>query len=205
MLQYILLGGGLAFAAAIQPGPLQVFLLSRVAAAGWKRTLPACLSPLLSDGPIALLALLVLGKLSATVQQILRASGGALLLYFAWSALRQWRTPAATSSQGSAPRTLLEAAVVNLLNPNPYLGWALVLGPSVLVAWGDRPASAVALLVAFYGTIVAMLAAFILLVGTSRFLGARVQRGLVAVSALVLAGLGIYLLLTAGEKLLPVN
>jgi hypothetical protein len=75
----------------------------------------------------------------------------------------------------------------------------------VLVAWGDRPASAVALLVAFYGTIVAMLAAFILLVGTSRFLGARVQRGLVAVSALVLAGLGIYLLLTAGEKLLPVN
>ena len=38
MLQYVVLGAGFAFAAVIQPGPLQAFLLSRVAAAGWRRT-----------------------------------------------------------------------------------------------------------------------------------------------------------------------
>jgi hypothetical protein len=50
------------------------------------------------------------------------------------------------------------------------------------------------LLAAFYGTMVVTLAGFVALTGTTRFLGARVQRGLVAVSVAVLAGLGVYLL-----------
>ena len=196
MLRYLLLGGGFAFGAAIQPGPLQAFLVSRVAATGWSRTLPACLSPLLSDGPIALLTLLVLVQLPQAFQRVLRGGGGFLLLYLAWVAYRQWRKPAEPGSRGSAPRTLLEAALVNLLNPNPYLGWALVLGPSVLAAWHEHRAYAVALVVAFYGTMVATLAGFILLVGTARFLGARGQHALVGVPAVVLAGLGVYLLVS---------
>lgn len=196
MIQHLLLGFGFAFAASIQPGPLQAFLLSRVAAIGWRRTLPACLSPLLSDGPIAVVVLLALGQVSATVQQLLKAAGGFLLLYFAWAAFRQWREPIERRSQDSAPRTLFQAALVNILNPNPYLGWALVLGPSVLTAWGQHPANAVALIVAFYGTMVTMLALFIVLVGTARLLGPGGQRGLLAVSALILAWLGASLLIT---------
>lgn len=196
MLEYLLIGGGFAFAAAVQPGPLQAFLISRVAATGWKRTLPACLAPLISDVPIALLVLLALGRLSVTAQHLLRASGGGLLLYFAYVAMRQWRNPSALDGHRSAPRTLFAAVLVNLLNPNPYLGWALVLGPSALAAWREHPAHAVALVCAFYGTMVAMLALFILLVGTVRFLSPRAQRGLIAVSALALAGLGLFLLVT---------
>jgi threonine/homoserine/homoserine lactone efflux protein len=97
----------------------------------------------------------------------------------------------------SAPRTMLQAALVNLLNPNPYLGWALVLGPSILTAWQETPAHGIALLAAFYVTMVATLAGFIFLVGTTRFLGARVQRAIAGVSALVLAGLGVYLLISS--------
>ena len=44
MFELMLIGGGFAFAAAVQPGPLQAFLLARVAADGWKRTLPAALA-----------------------------------------------------------------------------------------------------------------------------------------------------------------
>jgi threonine/homoserine/homoserine lactone efflux protein len=194
MLKYLLFGGGLAFAAAIQPGPLQAFLLARVAATGWKRTLPACLAPVLSDGPIAVLALLVLGQLPDAYQHLLRGAGGVFLIYLAWITVVRWRAPAGTGPSGSAPRTLIEATFVNLLNPNPYLGWAFVLGPSVRVAWREQGAYAVALLAAFYGTMVVTLAGFVALTGTTRFLGARVQRGLVAVSVAVLAGLGVYLL-----------
>ena len=96
MLKYLVLGSGLAFAAAIQPGPLQAFLLTRTAASGWRRTLPACLSPLISDGPIALVALLVLGRLPPIFQSVVRAAGGAYLVYLAWTALLQWRTGAGT-------------------------------------------------------------------------------------------------------------
>ena len=194
MLKNLFFGGSLAFAAAIQPGPLQAFLISRAAATGWRRTLPACLSPLLSDVPIALLALLVLGRLPATIHHLLRASGGFLLLYLAWIAVGQWRHPEASASLTSAPRTLLEAALVNLLNPNPYLAWMLVLGPSVLAAWHERPRNAIALVTGFYGTMVTVLGLLVFLLGMSRFLGSRTQRVLLGASALALAGLGIYLL-----------
>ena len=199
LLENLLVGGGFAFAAAVQPGPLQAYLISRVAATGWRRTLPACLAPVLSDVPIALLALLVLGQLSANAQHVLRASGGILLLYLAWMTFRQWRNPATPDAHRSAPRTLLQAVLVNVLNPNPYLGWALVLGPSVIAAWHEHPANAVALVGAFYGTMVAMLALFILLVGTARFLGSRAQHALVGASAMALAGLGVFLLVTAAR------
>jgi threonine/homoserine/homoserine lactone efflux protein len=196
MLEYLLVGSGFAFAAAVQPGPLQAFLVARVAATGWKRTLPACLAPPIGDVPIAVLVLLVLGRLSAGIQHLLRASGGILLLYFAYVALRQWRHPAEPDTRRSAPRTLLDAVLVNVLNPNPYLGWAFVLGPAALAAWRERPSHAVALVGAFYGTMIAMLALFIFLIGTVRFLGSRGQRALLAVSALALAGLGLYMLVT---------
>lgn len=127
----------------------------------------------------------------------LSAAGGLLLIYLAWVAFLQWRNATSSTPGQSAPRTLLEAALVNLLNPNPYLGWALVLGPSFVTAWSERPLYGVALIVAFYGTMVVTLAAFILLVGTARFLGPGRQRALMAVSAALLAGLGTYLLASA--------
>ncbi len=187
MFEYLLIGCGFAFASAVQPGPLQAFLVSRVAATGWKSTLPACLAPLISDVPIALLVLLVLGQLSANSQNVLRASGGGLLLYFAYVAMRQWRQPGTRDIHRTAPRTLFDAVLINLLNPNPYLGWSLVLGPSAIAAWREHPRNAVAVVCSFYCTMVTMLALFIFLVGTVRFLGSRGQRVLAAVSAFALA------------------
>jgi threonine/homoserine/homoserine lactone efflux protein len=203
MLEYVTLGIGLAFSAAVQPGPLQAFLLSRVAATGWKRTLPAALSPLLSDIPIALLVLLLLGRLPAGAQLALRCAGGCFLIYLAWSTLRHLnRVPdPSAETPHSAPGTLLQAALVNVLNPNPYLGWALVLGPAVGAAWHERPAWAVALVVAFYGTMVLTLAAFIFLFGTARFLSPRAQRGLIWASGLCLAALGVYQLAVSIPRL----
>ena len=194
MLKYVAIGGSLAFAAVVQPGPFQAYLLSRVTAIGWRRTLPAALAPLLSDGPIAALALLVLGRLSPGMQSALRLAGGALLLYLAWSAFLHWRRhcPQPSEQVERVPRTLLEAALVNLLNPNPYLSWALVLGPIVVAAWQEEPSSGVAVVIAFYATMVTMLAALIVLFGSARFLGERSQRVLLFISIWILAGLGVY-------------
>ena len=194
MLKYIAIGGSLAFAAAVQPGPYQAYLLSRVTSIGWRRTLPAALAPLLSDGPIALLALLVLGRLSLGVQSGLRLAGGALLLYLAWGAYRQWRRGVSrpAESTGKVPKTLIEAALVNLLNPNPYLGWTLILGPVVVEAWKEAPALGVAVVAAFYATMVTTVALLIVLFGSARLLGAGFQRILMFVSVWILAGLGVY-------------
>jgi threonine/homoserine/homoserine lactone efflux protein len=199
MLEYIVLGGGMAFAAGVQPGPLQAFLFSQVAEKGWKRTLPASFAPILSDGPIALLVLLVLKSLPHEMARVLHAAGGILLLYLAWKSFRSWRRQRQDlpSKTVSPPRTLFQAALVNILNPNPYLGWSLVLGPSAIEAWGKGPANAVALIVAFYGTMVATLAATIVIFGASGSFGPRGRRLMLFASAITLAVLGAYQIVAA--------
>ena len=107
-------------------------------------------------------------------------------------AFRTWRQYrlAADAGAATARRSLLSAAVVNLLNPNPYLGWSLVMGPLLLRGWRETPANGVALLAAFYGTMVATSTGIIVLFAGARSLGPRVARGLVGVSAAALACFG---------------
>lgn len=161
--------------------------------------LPACFAPLLSDGPIALVSVLLLSRITSSFQVALRAAGGALLLSFAAAALREWREPDA--SGGSAPRTLVQAVLVDLLNPNPYLAWGLVLGPAVAAAWREAWIRAVAFVGAFYGTMCAAMAGFVLVAGTSDQLGPRARRALLLVAAALLAGLGLRLLASSVARL----
>lgn len=192
MFETILLGSGFAFAAAIQPGPLQAFLLASVARQGWKRTLPAALAPIISDGPIILLAILVLNHLPDGWTRLLRGAGGLFLLYLAWSSFRQAHKSEETTEDVQPPRTLLQAVGVNLLNPAPYLAWSLILGPALIEGWAQSPAIGIALLVSFYGTLTLATAGVIFLFGATRFLSTENRRRLVIVSAAVLGVLGIY-------------
>ena len=194
MLEYVLIGSGFAFAAAWQPGPLQAFLLSRITSIGWRRTLPSSLAPVISDGPIAALILLVLNRLPDGMETYLQAVGGVALLFFAGAAFREWRRNRGgeNEGEGSAPRTLLQAVIVNTLNPGPWLGWSLIMGPLALEAWEKSAGHAVALVATFYITMVACLILFILLLGTTSFLSPRGRHALHLISAFALAGLGLY-------------
>ncbi|MCK7498354.1 MAG: hypothetical protein MZW92_52775 [Comamonadaceae bacterium] len=51
---------------------------------------------------------------------------------------------------------------MNLLNPNPYISWSLILGPLLLQAWKAAPANGIALLAAFYVTMVVSTAVILL-------------------------------------------
>jgi threonine/homoserine/homoserine lactone efflux protein len=197
MLPYLILGITYAFAAAVQPGPLQTYLISQTLTHGWRRTLPAALSPLVSDGPVILLVLLVLTRVPAWMAQVLRLAGGVFVLYLAWGAAKAWRAYDA-QHMAPAPSSLLRAALVNVLNPNPYISWSLVLGPLLLKGWRETPSHGVALLAGFYGTMVLALAATIALFAAARNLGPRVTRLLIGLSSVALACFGCDLLGGAG-------
>lgn len=193
MLESIFLGCGFAFAAAVQPGPLQAFLFSSVIQKGWKRTLPASFAPLLSDGPIAVLMILLLTHVPALMRAVLQAAGGMVLLYFGYAGYKQWKRRATTENDsGKSPQTLFQAFTVNILNPNVYIGWSLVMGPAVISAWHRNFANAVVLVLAFYCTMVAALGVTIVLFGTSKFLSNNHKRMLMLISAILLAAIGMY-------------
>jgi threonine/homoserine/homoserine lactone efflux protein len=194
MLSYILQGLGYGFTAAVLPGPFQAYVLSQALSRGWKHTLPMALVPLLSDTPIIALVLLVLSQVPDWLQRFLYVASGLFILYLAWGAFRAWRTfdPAAALEAQPARQNLLKAALMNLLNPNPYLFWSLVTGPILLEGWRKNPANGVGLLLGFYVTMVVSLAALILLFGSAKQLGPRVNRILLGVSVVALAGFGLY-------------
>lgn len=204
MYAYVLLGAGYAFAAAVQPGPLQTYLVSSTITHGLRRTLPAVVAPLLSDAPIIGLVLLVLTQVPPAAASALRLAGGVFLLYLAAGAAASFRTYEAPRADRSsqAARTLVKAAVVNLLNPNPYLSWSLVLGPLLVQAWRAAPANGVALLASFYLTMIATTAALMAVFAGARALGPRVGRTMVGLSALGLAALGLSQLWAGAAALL---
>jgi threonine/homoserine/homoserine lactone efflux protein len=196
MLSYVIFGMAYAFAAAVQPGPLQTYLISQSLSHGWRRTLPAAFSPLISDGPVIVLVLLVLSRVPAWLTQWLRCAGGVFVLYLAFSAAKTWRTYNAKdiTRAPSKRQSVLRAAMVNLLNPNPYISWSLVMGPLLLKGWREAPAHGIGLLVGFYAVMVLSLAGIIALFAMARNLGPRVNRALIALSAVALACFGCYLL-----------
>jgi threonine/homoserine/homoserine lactone efflux protein len=192
---YLLQGISYGFAAAVQPGPLSTYLVSETLKSGWRRTLPAVFAPLLSDGPIAALMLLLLSRTPNRLLQLMSLPGGIFVLYLAFGAWENWRSCSPgpeTDAQGS--RTVIKAALVNLLNPNPYLGWSLVLGPLMLKGWREAPAHGIAFVLAFYLTMLAGLGVLVMLFNGARALGPRINRVLVGASALALAFCGLYLL-----------
>lgn len=194
MLHYLILGITFAFAAAVQPGPLQTYLISQSLTKGHRHTLPAVFSPLISDGPIIVLVILVLNNVPHSLISVLQFAGGVFLLYLAVNAWKTWRDYDAKKAVQiqSSQQTLLKAATVNLLNPNPYLGWSLVMGPLLLKGWRETPANGIILLVSFYTTMVVSLIGIIMLFSTARNLGPRVSRVLIGISAIALACFGFY-------------
>jgi threonine/homoserine/homoserine lactone efflux protein len=205
MLTYLIIGMTYAFASAVQPGPLQAYIISQTISHGWRRTLPAAFSPLLSDGPIIVLMLVVLSRLPAWLIPAVRLAGGVLLLVFAFLAARAWwrHDPGGTAPATARPRSLLGATAVNLMSPGPYLGWSLVMGPLLLKGWREAPANGIALLAGFYGVMVLSMAGIIMLAGAARGLGPRVSRAMIGASALALAGLGLWQLWSWAAGLPP--
>ena len=194
MLGYLILGMTYAFAAAVQPGPFQTYLISQTLSNGWCRTIPAAFAPVISDAPIIILVLLVLSQMPDWLAKILQCAGGAFLLYLAIGAFKSWRhfdQQKALQFQ-SARQTVLKAALVNLLNPAPYIGWSLVMGPILLKGWLESPANGIALLIGFYTTMVLVTLGIMLLFAAARNLGPLVSRGLVGISSIALTGFGLY-------------
>lgn len=194
---YIIQGIGYGFAAAVQPGPFQTYIISQTLTRGWKRTLVAAFAPLVSDGPIIALCLFVLSQVPIWFQRFLYIAGGLFVLYLSYGAYRSWRNFESNvpAIETGAQQNLLKAALMNVLSPGPYIFWSLVTGPILLRGWRETPIHGVGFLSGFYITIVSGIAAIILIFGAARELGPKVNRALIGISAIALFCFGIYQLL----------
>lgn len=191
---YIIQGIVYGFSAAVQPGPFQTYLISQSLARGWKRTIIAAFAPLVSDGPIITLCLLVLSQVPLWFQRFLYIAGGVFILYLAYSAYKSWRDfdSNITLSQSDTQQGIWKAALMNALSPGPYIFWSLVMGPILIRGWRETPLYGLSLMFGFYASMILSLCTIIFLFGSARQLGSKVNRTLLGASASALFCFGIY-------------
>jgi threonine/homoserine/homoserine lactone efflux protein len=205
LLTYLLQGLVLGGTAAAQPGPFQAYLLSQTLKNGWRKTILAAFAPLISDGPIIVLVVLILTQTPDWLMTLLRIGGGFLLLYLAWKAYLGYR--AASEKQTAVldtavQQSIVEAVLMNFLNPNPYIFWGTIAGPIFLDGWRESLGLGLSFLLGFYGTLVGGFMAYIALFAVARKMDPKVSRGLSLFSAIALFCFGLYQLWSGIKTLL---
>jgi threonine/homoserine/homoserine lactone efflux protein len=194
LILYFLQGLTLGLSATATPGPFQAFLLFQTLKNGWKRTLPATLAPLVSDGPIIFLVLLMLTQTPAWLLSILQIAGGLFVLYLAKGTLASLKT-AHLMPQISTEASRLgffKAVLMNFLSPGPYLFWSVIAGPVVLEGWRQSPIMGLSFMLGFYGALIGGFVVFIILFATASQFGPKVNHSLRLVSGVALLIFGLY-------------
>jgi threonine/homoserine/homoserine lactone efflux protein len=194
MLTYLVFGITYALAAAIQPGPYQTFIISKTLENGWRQTLPAAFAPIISDGPIIVIVLLILSNVPPLLLRFLQIGGGLLLLYLAYNSGKSFLNfkEIKTRQDNKTDNTLLKAVLVNAINPAPYIGWSLIMGPMFIKGYREASINGLALILGFYVTIVLSQIGIIILFGLARNLGPKVTRITLGLASIGLAAFGFY-------------
>ena len=157
------LTGGLA------PGPLMTLVITQTLRHGAKEGMKTALAPLITDGPIMLVLLLFLDRIAA-IRPLLGAIALGGVVYLLVLAYESWRArkPSAAEAADAAPRSILRGALVNFLNPNPYLFWLTAGTPMLVKAWRHSAAAAAGFVIVFFVCLVGSKLLLALLLARSR-------------------------------------
>lgn len=197
-------GALLGFSCGLSPGPLLALLLSQTLRHGAREGCKIALTPLFTDTPIILMAVVLAARLAELrpLLGIVSLAGGAFVLYLAWDGLRPMRVD--VDAPAERPRSWLKGILTNLLSPHPWLFWltvgAAILAKAIAQGW----LVAAAFLFGFYLLLVGSKVLIALLAGRSRdLLAGRPYRVIMRVLAGLL-GLFAILLFCEGLSLLAV-
>jgi threonine/homoserine/homoserine lactone efflux protein len=193
LLNFLLLGAGIGFVAGVSPGPVLTLVVAETLRGGWLRGSAVAAGPLLCDGPIIVLALLVLAQLPQELVRLVSLIGGAFLLYLAITTLLNSRQARLVGSKGLSVRGgLLKGLLARVLSPNPYLFWFLVGAPLLLEAGRGHWLWATGFLVGYYSTIVGSnIALALALHRWVDLFSERAYRGLLLLSSAILGVYGV--------------
>ncbi len=162
-MEALLLAATIGLAAGVSPGPLLTLVVQATLARGFPAGLRVALAPLLTDIPVILIALLALDQAPAHWLAGLSVIGGVFVVVMGVSTWREEPPVLVATDDGGAPvaaivparsRDLWRGALVNFLSPHPWLTWATVLGPQLVVLWRRDRALAGGFLVLFYTLLV---------------------------------------------------
>jgi len=154
--------------AGFAPGPLLTLVVTQTLQHDIREGIKVSMAPLITDFPIIVVSLFLLSKLSDFDRLLGAISlvGGLYVLYLAYGCLRTG--PVNLEEAHDQPRSLRKGAVINALNPHPYLFWATVGGPFVLRSSQESLLTPVLFATGFYVFLVGAKVFLAFVVGKSR-------------------------------------
>lgn len=204
MISALATGVFLGLSSGLAPGPLLALVLAQTLRHGPREGCKIALTPLVTDAPIIVVALVLAAKLAELrpLLGLVSIAGGAFVLYLAWDSFRPARRDAEAPAE--RPRSWFKGILTNLLSPHPWLFW-LTVGAAILArAIAQSWLVAAAFLFGFYLLLVGSKVLVALMAGRSRdLLAGRPYRVVMRVLA-VLLGFFALLLFREGLKHLAV-
>lgn len=195
LLAALLAGATLGVPSGLAPGPLLTLVIAQTLRHGAREGAVIATAPLLTDLPVILAGLLLLGALQDATWLFGAISlvGGGYVLFLAWET---WQVgPVRVDASAEPPRSLRKGVAVNLLNPHVYLFWGTVGVPLMLRFGGAASLQAWAFAAVFFACLVGGKVGVAWLIGRARHrLEGSGYRWVMRALALLLGGFGILLL-----------
>lgn len=148
--QFISAGVLLGLTSGLSPGPLLTLVLTQTIRHNRAEGIKVALSPLITDFPIILITVLILGRLAQfeIFLAIISFIGAIFLAYLGVESLRT-REPN-FDVKDSKSGSLKKGIIANLLNPSPYLFWATVGTPLMFKAYKTDLLTSILFMISFY-------------------------------------------------------
>lgn len=150
MWHFISAGVLLGLSSGLSPGPLLTLVLTQTIRHNRAEGIKVALSPLITDLPIILITVLILGRLARfdIFLAIISFVGAIFLAYLGVESLRskELNLDVKDSKSGS----LKKGIIANFLNPSPYLFWTTVGTPLLLKAYKTDLLASILFMLLFY-------------------------------------------------------
>ncbi len=204
MWQFISAGVLLGLSSGLSPGPLLTLVLTQTIRHNRAEGIKVALSPLITDLPIILITVLIMGRLSrfGIFLAIISFVGAIFLAYLGVESLRskELNLEVRDSKSGS----LKKGIIANFLNPSPYLFWTTVGTPLLLKAYKTDLLTSILFMVLFYVFLIGSKAVVAFLVDrTKQFINQKVYLILMRILGIALLIFSLIFLYDAVKYLQP--
>ncbi len=184
----------LGLAGGMAPGPLHALILTTALQRGTRSAVRLAFAPLISDALPVLASYFLARAMSDSFARGLAVAGGIVVIVMGALSLRK-RSEVEGEVGGSATRDYLKGALVNILNPHPWIFWLGAGAPLLKLAFDRGAVAGLMWLALFYIGLVGVKVVFAMVVGRGRgALGDRWLLRSIRVSALLMVGVGGWLI-----------
>ena len=194
-LTFLAAGCIFGLAGGFSPGPTTTVVVSQTLRFGFLEGIKVAIAPALTDAPIILVAVLLVGQLAKfeVVLGVISLLGAALLLYLSFESFRVRGIEIGGTE--AEPRSISKGFMANLLHPHPYMFWFVIGAPKLIEAAEIGWMTTVAFIVGLYVCLIGAKILVAFLVGRSRkFLKSRGYVYVNRTLGVVLAGFSIFFL-----------